>query len=797
MVLLAGVSAVALTSVAPQTVHAKALNGGSGASVSAPNFASDAAAYAAQQAAAAAKQTQDSLARAARAVQDMQGVQAAARAAAAARQTSMTAPAAVPNGLGAGGLLPNNPATWSGANAPTQGSDGKGQTEVNIRQTAQQAILNWQSFNVGARTTLTFDQQGNAGWVALNRVDASTGPSQILGNIKADGQVYVINQSGIIFGGNSQINVGSLIASTAGITDAQFRDNGIYSTRTGATYNPSFTAAGGKVVVEAGASIATRAPSSVTSGGGFVLMIGSQVENAGSIATPKGQTILAAGDNFILRRGYGTDDNKFSTTNGSEIAPVILSGSAAGRVVNTGFVLSQQGDITLAGRTLRQEGVLIATSSVNQRGTIHLLNKASDAAGSVTLAGSGISAVLPELESTDAALNAQREALAVSGINPLASAEFDNLSLLADRRDQSRVEIVTGGLVDLQNGSYTAAQGGQIAVSAGRRVFAASGATVDVSGVRGAVLPMSANQVLVNVQGNELRDSPVNRDGGALLNKNVWIDIRDLVLVGAGTGGYVGERYYTKGGLLEVGGYLANTTHTIGEWAALGGTVTLAAPEVVAQQGARFDISGGSVSYDGGWIYSTKLIGTDGRLYSFDNAPADMKFIAAGAASCVRTTSRARFPNSSPRSGAASSIATRRDAGRRATPSAVTPVVLICRRRHRCSRPRSLPMSSRAHASRARAPRASLTATSRCRMPRRCRARLDWAVMTVQSAAAACTIRTSASATSPSSPRASPQPMRCRQRAPAPPGSTPATSMRCISAGSTSAPPTRSRSNAL
>ncbi|KZD23957.1 filamentous haemagglutinin family protein, partial [Tardiphaga robiniae] len=92
----------------------------------------------------------------------------------------------------------------------------------------------------------------------------------------------------------------------------------------------------------------------------------------------------------------------------------------------------------------------------------------------------------------------------------------------------------------------------------------------------------------------------------------------------------------TKGGLLEVGGYLANSPHSIGEWAALGGTITLAAPEVVAQQGARFDISGGSVSYDGGKIFSSKLIGTDGRLYSFDNAPADMKFVAA-AGGFVRT----------------------------------------------------------------------------------------------------------------------------------------------------------------
>ncbi|MFM9526503.1 hypothetical protein RDK62_14910, partial [Listeria monocytogenes] len=79
-----------------------------------------------------------------------------------------------------------------------------------------------------------------------------------------------------------------------------FRTNGIYAVQTGGAYTPSFTAAGGKVVVEAGASIATHAPSSVTSGGGFVLMIGGEVVNAGAIATPKGQAILAAGDDFIL-----------------------------------------------------------------------------------------------------------------------------------------------------------------------------------------------------------------------------------------------------------------------------------------------------------------------------------------------------------------------------------------------------------------------------------------------------------------------------------------------------------------
>src|SRR5262249_19138278 len=123
------------------------------------------------------------------------------------------------NGMAPGGLVPvahpNSTADgltdWIGASAPVQ---SPGTNDVTVHQTQSNAILSWQSFNVGSNTTLTFDQQGNASWIALNRVVGSTAPSQILGNIKADGTVLVINQSGIIFGSGAQINVNSLIAST-------------------------------------------------------------------------------------------------------------------------------------------------------------------------------------------------------------------------------------------------------------------------------------------------------------------------------------------------------------------------------------------------------------------------------------------------------------------------------------------------------------------------------------------------------------------------------------------------------
>ena len=133
------------------------------------------------------------------------------------------------NGLGVGGLQANtnnaancvnaSSCLWQNADVPTQTRTGDSYN-VTVKQTAKKAILSWDSFNVGAQTTLNFDQSqgtqkdGLNDWVALNRVSASASPSQIMGKIKADGSIYLINPNGIIFGAGSQVNVHSLIATS-------------------------------------------------------------------------------------------------------------------------------------------------------------------------------------------------------------------------------------------------------------------------------------------------------------------------------------------------------------------------------------------------------------------------------------------------------------------------------------------------------------------------------------------------------------------------------------------------------
>lgn len=541
------------------------------------------------------------------AIAAQQAAQAAGRSAALAR------PQTIPDGLGEGGLqidgsVPFEQA-WHNAKGPVQTEQG-GKVHVGIEQTADKAILNWETFNVGRNTTVEFQQQ--ADWAVLNRVnDPNARPSQIQGQIKADGTVMIANANGVVFTGSSQVNVRNLATAAANITDQQFTDNGLYGTNNAAT----FTAAGGNVVVEQGAQITTAQPENSTTGGGYVLLLGKDVDNAGSITTANGQTLLAGGDSFVIKRGQGTDGNQASTTRGNEITT-----TGTGSVTNSGLIQSATGDITLTGNSVTQAGVALASTSVHNRGTVHLNATGVDA--SVTLAEGATTAIL--LEETDAtALDGQRDSLQAPAID---NTEQNIVPGDKYRRDQSLVEINSAGTVDFQADSITLATGGQVAIDAADRTLVRDGATIDVSGATGVKVAMENNTVKVNIQGNEQRDSSVNRDSGNLNSTDVWIDTRELVFVPAGTNGYESDRWYTAGGLLEVGGYLGTAGHSVGEWMAQGGTVSFTGNDLVTQKNSQINLSGGTLDVQSGTIKQTWLKGADGRLYELSRAPGDLLY---------------------------------------------------------------------------------------------------------------------------------------------------------------------------
>src|ERR1700744_2512454 len=77
-------------------------------------------------------------------------------------------------------------------------------TQMVITQSTQRVAINWQSFNIGAGYGVQFGQPSSSA-IALNRVVGLSGPSQILGTLTANGQGYIVNPSGVVFGKGAMV----------------------------------------------------------------------------------------------------------------------------------------------------------------------------------------------------------------------------------------------------------------------------------------------------------------------------------------------------------------------------------------------------------------------------------------------------------------------------------------------------------------------------------------------------------------------------------------------------------------
>ena len=93
-------------------------------------------------------------------------------------------------------------------------------SNTQINQSSQRAAIDWQSFDVGSQQSVTFSQP-SASAVALNRVTGPD-PSQIAGRIDANGQIILVNQSGVNFYKGAQVNTAGLMVSAASITNENF-----------------------------------------------------------------------------------------------------------------------------------------------------------------------------------------------------------------------------------------------------------------------------------------------------------------------------------------------------------------------------------------------------------------------------------------------------------------------------------------------------------------------------------------------------------------------------------------------
>lgn len=191
--------------------------------------------------------------------------------------------------------------------APTSNS-------LTVQQSSNRAVINWQSFSVGQGNAVNFNTPSSSA-ATLNRVTGST-TSEIAGQIKSNGQVYLVNPNGIAIGPTGTVNTSGFVASTLGTSDADFMAG-----------NSSFTGNGQSADVINRGRIKVR-------GGGAAVLIGGHVDNSGSIVANGGRVGLASGEQVAVdMKGDGFLTVKVPTANANQTRALI---SQTGRIQANG-----------------------------------------------------------------------------------------------------------------------------------------------------------------------------------------------------------------------------------------------------------------------------------------------------------------------------------------------------------------------------------------------------------------------------------------------------------------------------
>jgi filamentous hemagglutinin family protein len=517
--------------------------------------------------------------------------------------------------------LPVPQATFVTSGQASQAVSG---STLTINQFSDRAVLNWKSFNVGADAAVQFKQPGAAS-IALNRIFQND-PSRILGKLTANGQVYLLNQNGFVFGKGSQVDVNTLVVSTLDIGDDTFQ-RGITKVldqdgraalvgkgevyRRDADGNFVLDAQGNKVKI----GIDFQQGSKVTvADQGRIIAAAPAVTNQGELSAPEGQILLVAASDKVYLQEAGAD---------SGLRGLLVEVGSGGEVNNLGKLMAQHGNVTLMGFAVNQAGRVSATTSVKTNGSVRLLAREG---GSTSREGS---AFLLRAGTTKRAAD-QGDGLGTratvrlgKGSSTAATPDLKDQSKAVDGQPQeaSTVEVM-GQQVRIERGAKLVSRSGKIAVTATEnpqnpgqanvkndsRVYVDPGAKIDVSGIRKVSLPMSRNVVEVELRSNELRDSPLQRDG-VLYAKTVKVDIRQ------GTP------------IADISGGLERIVRTVAERSTAGGSISLAAEgEAILSRRSKLDFSGGSVFYRPGYINTTQLLLNDGKTVDIGVADPNQQY---------------------------------------------------------------------------------------------------------------------------------------------------------------------------
>ncbi len=351
-----------------------------------------------------------------------------------------------PNARPAGGVIVGGAATIA-----------RTATATAINQTTARTAINWLSFDVGSKQSVTF-QQPTAQSITLNTVTGPN-PSAIAGRITANGQIVLVNQSGVTFFKGAQVNTAGLAVSAAGANAKHFM-------------------AGGAVVLDqpgkANARIVNNGNITIA-GAGLATLVAPAVANAGMIDARLGHIVLAGAKTATLDL-YGDKLVSVAVTGAVTQAPIGVDSL----VTNTGILRADGGTVRLTARAV--DGVI--SNLVTAGGTIQA-NTRGERRGRVTIDGVGGSITI------DGAISAEGRDPATKG---------GQIGLLAT----NAVTVKSGASLN----ALGAAGGGVIAIGTTLR-RAMSGPTTTT--------PKLAKTVIVQKGATMAADATATGDGGRVV----------------------------------------------------------------------------------------------------------------------------------------------------------------------------------------------------------------------------------------------------------------------------------------
>ncbi len=357
----------------------------------------------------------------------------------------------------------------------------EGKTMI-IDQHVDKAIINWQDYSIATHELVQY-RQPNDEAIALNKITGSS-PSAIMGSLVANGQIFIINPNGILFGHNSKINTAGLLATTLNISDGDFFE-GNYIFSQDQYKQLSFIINMGEITI---------------ADNGYVVIVAPLVSNDGLIIANLGEVHVGSAEQFTVNFD-GRNLINFEITTppedsepGTIFIPTQHISDIIMQVVNYDGLIEEcgiveDGDMTTFANT---SGTLI------NNGIIQTDGKEGFDAGTITL------------DATHAIINTEKGELSANGVGQNSSG--GNISIEA-------IKIVQHGAL---HADATINNGGAINLNASRLGLVAPNsittANAGTHGNGGSIVLFSPQQALF------FADATIEAKGGSVVGDGGFTD---------------------------------------------------------------------------------------------------------------------------------------------------------------------------------------------------------------------------------------------------------------------------------